>query len=307
MTALLLTVAVVVIGAVMLLVAMVGGVWWQQERIAYQPPVESPTAPSGARRVEYTADDGQPLYGYRVDPAGTRRGVLVAFHGNADLATWQIAWGQELARRTGWCVLLAEYRGYGGLSGAPTYVGVQRDARAAWRMAHAIASTTSTASHDATPPIAVYGHSLGSAVATELAAEVLGAHPESVTALLLQSPFTSARDMARIVSTRPVQVLWKLIARVHYDTRTRLDGIDVPVWISHGERDWLVPVAMGRELFARARVPGELLVVRDAGHNDVGHVGGDAYWQWISNALTVRGRNLSRFRSESKRRTEMSG
>jgi len=217
MTALLLTVAVVVIGAVMLLVAMVGGVWWQQERIAYQPPVESPTAPSGARRVEYTADDGQPLYGYRVDPAGTRRGVLVAFHGNADLATWQIAWGQELARRTGWCVLLAEYRGYGGLSGAPTYVGVQRDARAAWRMAHAIASTTSTASHDATPPIAVYGHSLGSAVATELAAEVLGAHPESVTALLLQSPFTSARDMARrmrAIATRLPGWFWRMIRRV---------------------------------------------------------------------------------------------
>ena len=194
MTALLLTVAVVVIGAVMLLVAMVGGVWWQQERIAYQPPAESPTAPSGARRVEYTADDGQPLYGYRFDPAGTPRGVLLAFHGNADLATWQIAWGQELARRTGWCVLLAEYRGYGGLSGAPTYVGVQRDARAAWRMAHAIASTTSIASHDATPLIAVYGHSLGSAVAIELAAEVLGAQPESVTAVLLQSPFTSARE-----------------------------------------------------------------------------------------------------------------
>ena len=65
--------------------------------------------------------------------------------------------------------------------------------------------------------------------------------------------------------------------------------------------------AMGREVFARARVPGELLVVRDAGHNDVGHVGSDAYWQWISNALMVHGRNLSRSRSESKRRTEMSG
>jgi uncharacterized protein len=303
-TALLLTLATILTGAMLLIVAMVGGVWWRQERIAYQPPAESPAPPPDVQRVEYVAEDGQPLYGYVIDPVGTPTGVLVAFHGNADLATWQIPWGQEIARRTGWCVLLAEYRGYGGLPGAPTYTGVQRDARAAWQTAMQIARRNPSAN----PRFALFGHSLGSAVATELAAEIhSGTQREALVALVLQSPLTSAREMARIVSTRPVQVLWNLIARVHYDSRARLDVIDTPVWISHGERDWLVPVAMGRELFARTRVPGELLVVRDASHNDVDHAGGDAYWRWIGRALTAPERVPSRHESESTLRTGMSG
>ena len=51
---------------------MVGGVWWHQERIAYQPPAESPTPPAGVSRIEYVADDGQRLYGYVIDPLAQR-------------------------------------------------------------------------------------------------------------------------------------------------------------------------------------------------------------------------------------------
>jgi uncharacterized protein len=306
MTALLLTLAIVLIGALLLVAAMVGGVWWHQERIAYQPPAESPAPPAEVSRIDYVAEDGQRLYGYVIDPTATPVGVLVAFHGNADLATWQIPWGREIARRTGWCVLLAEYRGYGGLPGVPSYAGMQRDARAAWRAAQDIArARISTAA----PAFALFGHSLGSAVAAELAAEIRASHPQprTLTAIVLQSPFTTAREMAHIISTRPVQALWKLISRVHYDTRSRLDEIDAPVWISHGELDWLVPVAMGRELFARAHAPGELLIVRDAGHNDVDHLGSEAYWRWMAGALTVRDRSPSTYPSESRSRTGTSG
>jgi pimeloyl-ACP methyl ester carboxylesterase len=304
MNALLLTLAIIVTGALLLVVALVGGVWWHQERIAYQPPAESPTPPADVSRIEYVADDGQRLYGYVIDPAATAAGLLVAFHGNADLATWQIPWAREVARRTGWAVLLAEYRGYGGLTGAPTYAAVQQDARAAWRAAQDIARARLASP---APTFALFGHSLGSAVAVELAAEIRATQPRAITAVLLQSPFTTAREMARIVSARPVQVLWKLISRVHYDSRSRLDEIDAPISISHGERDWLVPVAMGRELFARSRTPGGLLIVRDAGHNDVAYVGGDAYWRWMSGALTARERDPSVSESESKCRTGTPG
>lgn len=299
----LITLATLVIGALLFVGAMVAGVWWRQERIAYQPPAERPKPPGGVRRVDYTDTGGQPLYGYVVAPTSTPVGVLVAFHGNADLATWQIPWAQEIARRTGWSVLLAEYRGYGGLPGMPTYAGIQKDAKAAWltalQIAHEHADT-------APPAFALFGHSLGSAVAVELAGEIRAGQEERLVALLLQSPFTSARDMARIVSTRPVQLLWKLIARVHYDTRTCFDTIDVPIWIAHGARDWLVPVSMGRELFARTRVPGELLVVHDAGHNDVDQIGGDSYWRWVSAALRGCDRIRSLREPESIPRTEMS-
>ena len=280
------TLAAMLISAFVILLLMIGGVWWRQERIAYQPPRQWPSSPADVQRIDYTAADGQRLFAFVLEPDVTPAGVLVAFHGNADLAVWQISWARELARRTGWCVVLAEYRGYGGLDGLPTYNGVREDARAAWRAAQRIAREWEV-------PFALFGHSLGSAVATELAAEI-GRGDNATTrhgvlsALLLQSPFTSARDMARIVSARPVQIVWSLISRVHYDSRAHLRGINTRVSIAHGARDWLVPVSMGRDLFAEARIVGQLLVVESAGHNDVPEAGGDTYWSWLFNALIDR-------------------
>jgi fermentation-respiration switch protein FrsA (DUF1100 family) len=55
--------------------------------------------------------------------------------------------------------------------------------------------------------------------------------------------------------------------------------------VVHGERDGVIPVRMGRAVHAAARVPGDLLLVRGAGHNDVRDVAGDAYWAWLRRAL----------------------
>jgi hypothetical protein len=292
----LLTLVMISLAVLLFVGTAVIGVWYRQERMVYQAPAEVPTPPDGIPRTEYLAADGTRLYGYVIDPDHTPAGVLVAFHGNADLATWQIPWAREVARRTGWRVLLAEYRGYGGLAGAPSYEGVRGDARAAWRVACRQLSAPGSAR-------ALFGHSLGSAVAVELASEIdeTGASG-ALAAVVLQSPFTSARDMARIVSSRPVELVWKLISRVHYDTRARLSTVRTPLWIAHGERDWLVPVAMGRELFATALRPGRLLVVAKAGHNDVDLVGAEAYWQWMSDALTSPAELPPAFRSGSTRR-----
>jgi len=304
----LLTLVAAGLGVCLLMALMVVTVWWRQERIAYQPPSENPAPPESALRVSFAASDGQPLYAYIVDPpsdAGAPPGVLVAFHGNADLATWQIPWAQEAAAGTGWRVVLAEYRGYGGLPGVPDYLGVRRDSRAAWDyVSEHLAAASGLA--------AIFGHSLGSAVAVELAADLADETPMTTPAvLLLQSPFTSARDMVRIVSTRPVQLLWSLITRVHYDTRTRLARLNTPVWIAHGVRDWLIPVAMGRELHRTARRPGRLLLVNDAGHNDVDERGGEAYWRWLSDALaeavTAHAGLMLAAQPGSRRHTETSG
>ena len=301
-----LTLMTLVVGALLLMALSVGAVWWRQERIAYQPPAENPAPPRDVQRVEFAASDGQPLYAYVIEPSAgvsAAAGVLIAFHGNADLATWQIGWARDIARRTNWCVVLAEYRGYGGLPGTPDYEGLRRDARAAWDyVAKVVASSR---------PVAVFGHSLGSAVAVELTTELVDEDAALPVMLLLQSPFTSAREMVRIVSTRPVHALWNLIARVHYDTRARLARLAIPVWIAHGERDWLVPVAMGRELHATCTHPGRLLLVSDAGHNDVDERGAAMYWQWMTDALaaaaTARSALSSGDRSESRRRIGTSG
>ena len=265
--------------------------WWHQERIVFQP--SGPPYPDvvGVERVRYGAEDGQQLFAFVVEAVGVEaparpRRAVIAFHGNADLAAWRIPWATEVARRTGRLVVLPEYRGYGGLQGTPTVLGVRRDARAALRF-----TTDALAVEPA--HVALHGHSLGSAVAAELAAEhaaegdtaLGGVRAPRLERLVLEAPFTSAREMARIVIARPIALVWGLISRVHYDTALCVRALDVPVWVVHGARDFIVPARMGERVFAAARIKGELLIVPGAGHNDVADQGGEAYWRWLERAL----------------------
>jgi pimeloyl-ACP methyl ester carboxylesterase len=168
--------------------------------------------------------------------------------------------------------VLPEYRGYDGVVGAPTYEGARRDAAAA------LAATTGRF-HVRPESIFYYGHSLGSAVATELAAD----NPPH--ALILESPFTSARDMAGRMPVAGLTLFWKAISRVHYRTVERVSELDVPVYVAHGKRDVVVPARMGAAVYEAARKKGALLMVPEAGHNDVPLVGGDEYWRWLGKAV----------------------
>lgn len=251
---------------------LIAAAWAWQERLVWQPPPPAPLASLPARRIAYVADDGQPLYAYLVGDAARAPGLLISFHGNAELAAWSVPWATEVARRTGWVVLVPEYRGYGGLAGAPTYDGARHDARAAYRLARTEIAVDSSR-------IVFYGHSLGSAVAAGLARE------HAPAALVLLAPFTSVRDMARAMRLLPVEALWRVIGRVDFDTRAAVAALDVPVSVAHGDRDLVVPVHMGRRVHESARRPGRLLIVPGAGHNDVVDVADAVYWAWLEGAL----------------------
>ena len=265
---------VAIVGAAIIGILAVS-LWRQQERIVFQPP--GPPHPEGraARRIDFQAADGQPLFAYLVGEAQAPGGLVIVFHGNADLAAWQIPWATEVARRTGRAVLLAEYRGYGGLSGSPTYEGVRLDARAVYAVAR---------DSLALPPgrIAIYGHSLGSAIAAELARE---APPE---VLVLVAPLTSVRDMAKLISPAAMLMYWVRLVRVHYDTEAIVSALEVPVWVAHGRNDQVIPLAMGQRVFEAARVKGELLLIPGAGHNDLIDRAGERYWTWLTSALRGR-------------------
>ena len=256
-------------------------VWWSQERIVFQPPGPPFPDPGRTARIDYEAEDGTLLRAFVVgdaERAARRTGarLVLVFHGNADLAVWQIPWAEQLSRRTGARVLLAEYRGYGGLAGTPTYAGTQQDARAAWSVA---TDTLGVGPGD----IAIFGHSLGSAVAVELAASrPEGERPHS---LVLQSPFTSVRDMARGPMMAPARLAFPAIARIHWDTEARVRALRTPVWVAHGTNDFVIPARMGRRVHAAAAAKGELLMVDGAGHNDVEIVAGERYWEWMGRAI----------------------
>ena len=136
-------------------------------------------------------------------------------------------------------MFLPEYRGYDGIPGGPTYTTSSLDATAA---ADFLSEHLGVAHGD----LVLYGHSLGSAVAAELAAR------EPPRALVLQAPLTTARAMAARLGVPGIGGFWRLISRIHYDTPTRVRSLRAPVWVSHGDRDAVVPVRMGREVFAAA-------------------------------------------------------
>ena len=264
----------IVIGCVIALFMVTSILAWVfQERVAFQP--ERPPYPEAGRtpRVDYVASDGQKLFAYILGDRQHASGLLLAFHGNADLAVRQIEWAQEIVDRTGLAVMLAEYRGYMGLGGKPTYEGSRFDSEAAYTYARDIFGIPADR-------FAFFGHSLGTAIATELAVR----HPPRV--LLLEAPFTSAHDMAALVTGRWLSsLLWPAISRLHFDTRSLVRSIVIPVWVSHGGQDRVIPDWMGKEVFNAAHTKGGWLFVPEASHGDVGEVGGEAYWHWIEKAL----------------------
>lgn len=262
------------VGVVLLILIFAVVVTVFQERIAFQP--QGPPYPSAgdALRVDYQATDGQPLFAYVVGDPGKSTGALLVFHGNADMAARQTDWADEVSSRTGLAVVIAEYRGYAGLSGKPGYAGSQLDSDAAYDF-------TIRDLHVPADRIAFFGHSLGTAIAAELASR------HRPFALVLQSPFTSARDMTRLLTgCPPGTVSWNLFSRIHFDTVERVNTLDVPVSVAHGDSDRLIPSSMGHDVFEAAAHKGQWLLVPGASHNDVSLQGGEAYWQWLTQALS---------------------
>jgi pimeloyl-ACP methyl ester carboxylesterase len=242
----------------------------------FQPPANRGPLDTETGSISYTSRDGIRLAAYFVEPTASGRGgggpVVLAFHGNATIARWMIPWARELARRTGATVVLPEYRGYDGLRGVPNYEGGALDAAAAL-------AATADHFHRAPSDLVYYGHTLGTAIATELAAT------NPPRALVLESPFTSARDMAARWPVPALGSVWGIISRVHYATAERVAVLESPVSVAHGGRDVIIPVRMGHAVHAAARRKGGLLIVPEADHNDLAVVGGDAYWQWIREAI----------------------
>lgn len=264
---------IAVLVLLVLVLGSLGFLWRSQEKILFQPPrfdedvVES-------ERVSYSASDGQPLAGFIVGDPRAAPGVLLCFHGNADLAVWKLSWARNVASRTGYAILLAEYRGYMSLGGNPTYGSTRLDALAAYDY------LTSNLGLDGAG-LSYFGHSLGSAIAAELA----GVHRPR--ALLLESPFSSARAMARLMVIPPIALFWRALSRIHFDTARLVSGLDAPVSVAHGKRDRIIPLRMGLEVYAAAKRKGQLLIVENAGHSDIPEAAGEEYWRWISTALSV--------------------
>ncbi len=253
--------------------------WRFQDRVAFPGPRAAVPEPrehgfTDGQRIELKTSDGIALRGWYLPPpsAGLRSGrapALIWFYGNGETVAW-IAPVAAGFRPPQFGLLLVDYRGYGESDGRTTEEGIYLDAAAAWDFL--------AARPDIDPArIAVYGRSLGSAPALFLATS------KPVRAVVLESPFSSAREMAR----RHYRFLPTALVRISMDNRTRAEHLAVPLLVFHGTRDRLTPFSMGQAIAKAGR--GRLVEIEGAGHNETYSTGGERYRQemqaFLENAL----------------------
>lgn len=208
--------------------------------------------------------DGERLHAWWVAAPAPARGHVLLCHGNAGNITSRMAHARLLGG-IGFDVMLFDYRGYGRSSGSPSEEGTYRDARAA------LAALLRRPGVD--PRRVFYlGESLGAAVALELA---LRSPPAG---LILQSPFTSVRDMARAV----YRVIPRRIVPDAYPSLRIIRDLRSPLLVLHGEGDDVVPVEQGRALHAAAPEPKRIEIFAGARHNDLLLLAGERWAATIS-------------------------
>jgi fermentation-respiration switch protein FrsA (DUF1100 family) len=226
------------------------------------------------RELRMTAPDGPVLHGWWVGSGPQSLGHVLLLHGNAGNVGDRVLHAALLAA-AGFDVLLVDYRGYGRSTGHPTEDGTYSDARAA-RAALLLQPEVDPAR------VLYLGESLGGAVALELALE----HPPA--GLVLQSTFTSVRDLARVhYPFVPAGAVPDA-----YPSLTRIPGLSAPLLVLHGDRDDIVPLAHGKALYAAAPGPKQLHVFEGLGHNDLVPSAGPAYAEpiarWATGVLLSR-------------------
>ncbi|OLE01274.1 MAG: hypothetical protein AUI36_44110 [Cyanobacteria bacterium 13_1_40CM_2_61_4] len=243
----------------------------------------------GAQRIELVMNNGTRLAGVYLpprpplaslgvtaprteggatSPRAQRGAGLLWFYGNGENigAIWDIvvAW-----QPPGVGVLVMDYPGYGASGGGTTEPGLYEAADLAYQ--------TLAGRSDIDPArIFVYGRSLGTAVATHTAAT----HP--VAGVVLESPFTNAREMSR----QHYGLFPRFILRLRLDNLGNIAQVRCPVLVFHGTADLLVPPRMGEAVARAAPGPVELVWIEGAGHNTTYEVGGRRYrdklWAFVA-------------------------
>lgn len=202
-----------------------------------------------SRELTVESEDGECLSAWWVPGRPPLLGHLLFCHGNGGNIGDRVHTAALLSA-AGFDVMLFDYRGYGNSTGRPDEPGTYGDARAA--------RAALLAQPEIDPArIFLLGESLGGAIALHLAIE---APPR---ALILQSTFTSIRDIARY----HYPLIPSLLVPDAYPSLRRVGGLRAPLLLLHGDHDDTVPLAHARALFNAAPEPKRLHVFFGLGHD----------------------------------------
>ncbi|HEY9642306.1 MAG TPA: alpha/beta hydrolase [Coleofasciculaceae cyanobacterium] len=242
--------------------------YFWQTRMLFFPSAQIQTTPEvfhlDYEEVWITVQPGEWLHGWWIPAESPQAPVVLHFHGNAINIGANVDQADRF-HQLGLSVLLMDYRGYGQSRGKfPHEKQVYADAEIMWNYL--------TRDRQIPPQqIVLFGHSLGGAIAIELAIH----HPQAA-ALIVESSFTSIRhmvDRTMNLSFFPVN----LLLTQHFNSIDKVKALQMPVLFIHGTADTRTLPDMTEDLYAAAPHPKQLYLVPVAAHNDVAMIGGDAY------------------------------
>ena len=256
---------------VIITLTMILGLIWScrdslVNRLAFQPqtgteiPVDR-LPPSIQHHILETSDGERLSAFYFPNPSADK--TILYFHGNAGNASQRIPWAVDLTR-TNSNVLMIDYRGFGLSSGTPSEEGIYIDSRVALKY---LLEDLKLDLSD----IFVYGRSIGSAVAVDLAME------NSFAGMILVTPISSGKDLARMAG---VESAASLIGNP-FNNMEKIRSYEGPVLIIHGDRDEVLPVEMGRALRDMISSQVRYVEIPNAGHNDIIRMAGGTFYQSI--------------------------
>jgi len=187
--------------------------------------------------------------------------ALLYLHG----ARWNVTGSAMRIRRMqelGFSVLAIDYRGFGkSTAGLPSEQLALEDARAAWDWL-----ATRYPDH----PRYIFGHSLGGAIAIDLASRV-----DDEQGTLVEGTFTSIPDLFDTFKWGWLPVGPLITQR--FESVSRVAGIGSPLLVVHGAQDQLIPPELGRRLFEAAANPKLFIEVEGGSHHNTNAVGQSQY------------------------------
>jgi uncharacterized protein len=234
--------------------------YFQQQRLFFFPNRQIEHTPV-LYQIKYEdvsialSQEGDRLHGWWIPAEKPDAPVMLYFHHNAVNIGANVSQALQF-HQLGYSVFLFDYRGFGQSEGAfPTETQVYEDARAAWNYLTRERKISAN-------QIVIYGHSVGGAIAIDLATQ----HPEAA-ALVVQNSFTSMRDM-----TKRFGLYWlfpiELLLHQRFESIEKMKSVRMPVLIMTGTDDFQIPVEMGKRLYEAAPEFKRLIIVQGGGHDN---------------------------------------